>query len=274
MKTQILPTRSVKKVVLFLHVIGLLFVTGCLFNGKGDLKTAQLALEGKDYNQAIRYATRALKFGSLETKDQSEAHECRGKANLQKRQLDRALVDFDTMLTLNPNYSFGFMTRSEAHMLRKEFGKALTDANTCLDLIDPKTEPAGLVARRHIHRAKVYLLQKDAENAERDINKAFEFAPEFDEAFYLRSYVKQIHKDLVGALADAEKAQSLLEKNRGVLSYDPVSKKARGFQRRVIELRLANGVDPLKASSTTAEAPGTQAEADPDSGADTSLLSP
>src|ERR1039457_5936573 len=78
-----------------------------IFDGANDVKTAWAAIEARQYDQSTRLATRAMKFGRLNTEDLSSAFECRANASMHTDHLDHALEDLDRIVALRPNYSGG-----------------------------------------------------------------------------------------------------------------------------------------------------------------------
>ena len=84
-----------------------------MFEGANDVKTAWAAIEAREYDQSIRLATRAIRFGRLDTEDLSSAFECRATASMRTDHLDHALEDLDRIVAMRSDYAGGYFLRGK-----------------------------------------------------------------------------------------------------------------------------------------------------------------
>jgi len=197
-------------VPLFLVLLATLGACGCVFEGDKDVKYAWSALEAREYDQAIRLATRAIRFGGIAGEGLSSALECRATAALRMEQLGHALEDLDRIVTLRPDYAGGYFLRGEVRLRQKDYDPALADLNQGFKIADPDGKSSNqFLGKRYAHRGVAWLGKKDAEQALADLNHAVALDPNRAESYYFRSFAYQRKKMLPEALADMEAAVKL-----------------------------------------------------------------
>ena len=201
-------------VSLTLVLLGALGTCGCLFNGDKDVKYAWSAIEAREYDQAIRLATRAIRFGGLAGEGLSSALECRATASMRMEQLGHALEDLDRIVPLRPDYAGGYFLRGEVRLRQKDYDRALADLNQGFKIADPDGKSSNqFLGKRYAHRGVAWLGKKDAEQALADLNHAVALDPNRAESYYFRSFAYQRKKMLPEALADMEAAVKLHDSN-------------------------------------------------------------
>jgi tetratricopeptide (TPR) repeat protein len=94
----------------------------------------------------------------------------RGLAYLEKGQHDRALVDFNTVIELDPGLADGFYNRATIYREKGQYDKAILDYNQAL-----KIAPGYVKAL--INRGLVYYLSQQYEKAIADYKQAIEYDP-------------------------------------------------------------------------------------------------
>ena len=197
-------------VSLTLVLLGALGTCGCLFNGEKDVKNAWSAVEAREYDQAIRLATRAIRFGGLTDENLSSALECRATASLRRDQLGHALDDLDRIVSLRPDYAGGYFLRGDVRLRQKGYDTALADLNQGMKIADPKGDSSNqFLGKRYAARGVAWLGKKDVEQALADLNHAVALDPRRAESYYFRSFAYQRKGMLPEALADMEAAVKL-----------------------------------------------------------------
>jgi tetratricopeptide (TPR) repeat protein len=100
----------------------------------------------------------------------------RGEAYLRKKQIDRAIQDFNQVIRVSPDYAMGYLDRGIAEMRRNDLDAALADFQTGIK-IDAKCG-ACLFGRGLVRRAK-----GDVAGGDTDIAEAKELTPKPAEGF-------------------------------------------------------------------------------------------
>ena len=195
---------------LTLVLLGALGTCGCLFNGENDVKYAWSAVEAREFDQAVRLATRAIRFGGLTGENLSSALECRATASMRVDQLSHALEDLDRIVTLRPDYAGGYFLRGDVRLRQKEYDAALADLSQGMKIADPKGDSSSqFLGKRYAARGVAWLGKKDVEQALADLNHAVALDPRRAESYYFRSFAYQRKGMLPEALADMEVAVKL-----------------------------------------------------------------
>ena len=199
---------------LFLVLLVAILTSGCLFEGDKDVKYAWSAIEAREFDQAVRLATRAIRFGGLTGENLSSALECRATASMRVDQLSHALEDLDRIVTLRPDYAGGYFLRGEVRLRLKDFDPALADLNQGMKIADPNGDSSSqFLGKRYAHRGVAWLGKKDTEQALADLNHAVALDPRRAESYYFRSFAYQRKEMLPEALADMEVAVKLHDRS-------------------------------------------------------------
>jgi len=207
--------RRIQSLVLLAAAVGVIWgAVNWMFNGADDVKAAWAGIEAREYDQSVRFATRALKFGRLAPDDLRSALECRATASMRTDHFDHALQDLDRIVALQPDYAGGHFLRGEVRVRQKQFEQALADINQGLKIADPdgKSENRYL-AKRYAQRGVAKLGLKDVGGAMADFNHSLELNPNAPETYYFRSFAFERQNQLAQALADMEKAEQMYDSN-------------------------------------------------------------
>jgi len=207
--------RWIQRLVLIAVAIGVIAgAVSWMFEGTNDVKAAWGAIEAREYDQAIRLATRAIRFGRLTREDRSSALECRATASLRMDQLGHALEDLDRIVNLRPDYAGGYFLRGDVRLRQKEYDAALTDLDLGMKIADPKGDsPNQFLGKRYAARGVAWLGKKDTEAAMADLNRAVALDPRRAESYYFRSFAYQQKGMFPEALADMEVAVKIHDGN-------------------------------------------------------------
>ena len=199
---------------LFLVLLVALLTSGCLFEGDKDVKYAWSAIEAREFDQAVRLATRAIRFGGLTGEDLASALECRATASMRVDQLSHTLEDLDRIVTMRPDYAGGYFLRGDVRLRQREFDTALADLNQGMKIADPKGDSSNqFLGKRYAARGVAWLGKKDTEQALADLNHAVALDPRRADNYYFRSFAYQRKGMLPEALADMEVAVKLHDSN-------------------------------------------------------------
>jgi tetratricopeptide (TPR) repeat protein len=207
--------RLIQPVVLIVVAVGVIGgAVAWIFGGANDVKAAWDAIEAREYDQAIRLATRAIRFGRLTGEDLSRAFECRATASMRTDQLGHALEDLGRIVTVRPDYAGGYFLRGEVRLRQKDYDQALSDLNQGIKIADPDGKsPNRFLAKRYAHRGVVWLGKKDVDHALADFNRSLDLNPKAAETYYFRSFAFERQKLLPQALADMETAVKIYDSN-------------------------------------------------------------
>ena len=118
------------------------------------------------------------------------AYNNRGNAYTAKGDLDRAILDFDQSIKLDPAYAKPFNNRGAAYLRKGEYDLALKAFDQAIKL-NPN------YGRAFVNRAGVYLKKNEYDRAGRDYDEAIRLEPNLEAAWSGRCWTRAI----LGALA-------------------------------------------------------------------------
>lgn len=123
----------------------------------------------------------------------------RGNAWYNKMDYDKAIVDYDKAIKINPNDDLSFYNRGFAWGAKRDYKKAIEDYDTVIRL-NSKNSNAYFI------RASLWRAQKEFDKAIVDYTTAIEIAPDYASAYYNRGLAKkESNIDLIGSKQDFEK---------------------------------------------------------------------
>jgi tetratricopeptide (TPR) repeat protein len=157
------------------------------------------------FDQRISGCTAAIQSGKSSGQGLAWAFSKRCWAYLDYRDLDRALVDCDEAIRLDPTLAAAFNNRAGVYGFKGDFDRAWADLNTAIRL-DPTF--AGALN----NRANVYRMKGDVDAAILDQSEAIRLDPNFMEAFVDRGLAYEAKGDLDRARADFNTALSMAPK--------------------------------------------------------------
>jgi tetratricopeptide (TPR) repeat protein len=127
---------------------------------------------------AIAACTRLLEAlgpGEIASSEGAAVYIARGNLNAVQGEVDRAIADYDTAITLDPNRAVAFFNRATALMEKGEIDRALFDFEHAIEL-DPMDADA------HVGRGRAYYRKKDYAAALTDYDEALRLVPDNPEA--------------------------------------------------------------------------------------------
>jgi tetratricopeptide (TPR) repeat protein len=118
----------------------------CIKSGKAPTPEAAIA--------ACTRLLEALAPGEIASSEGAAVYIARGNLYAVQGEVDRAIADYDTAITLDPNRAVAFFNRATALMEKGEIDRALFDFDHAIEL-DPMDADA------HVGRGRAYHLRKD-----------------------------------------------------------------------------------------------------------------
>lgn len=234
--------RAVRRATLLFAVLALsgLF----LRNLGGDaLDMAARALHNRDPDLALRFTTRQLAFArltGLSPEERARAHTIRAQAARERGRTDFALKDMSEAIRISP----------ESSPLRILRGVWLLDTGDCagarMDFDHAlSADSTGMKAADFAEAARAHLCTGDRDGASSLLDQAFALKKDSAEAFFTRSLLLEKIGDKRAALLAMERAWNLRNSSQG-LSYFFLTPQGDVWLQRLVQLRMENGLDPLK----------------------------
>jgi tetratricopeptide (TPR) repeat protein len=140
--------------------------------GKGYLEVFRESIEAAeagDFDRAIQLYNVVLAM-NITSAQASVALMNRANAYRAKGEVDRASLDYDQALRLDPNNAGGYVNRANAYIQIREWNKALNDCDTAIR-INPN------LAEAYFNRANVYTHFGDRQKELHDLEKATSLNP-------------------------------------------------------------------------------------------------
>ncbi len=134
-------------------------------------------------------------LGRADAKQEADAFRAQGVANLQKKEFDRAIADFDQAVRRMPQEAMTYCLRGCAYAAKRDLERALTDYNEAIRL-DPK------LVCLYGERATAYVMKGDHDRALADFNEAIRLDPAYAHLYYDRGRVHVLKQDFGRAFAD------------------------------------------------------------------------
>lgn len=135
-------------------------------------------------------------------KNRANAYVRRGMAYLSMRDLERAVLDLDQAIKLDPKMTDAYGNRAVAHILRKDYERALQDANESIKF-DAKNGGA------YNNRGVAYRELDDLPRALADFDRAIRLDAKDPRPYYHRGVVHHRMGDRTKALADVRRSLQL-----------------------------------------------------------------
>lgn len=132
----------------------------------------------------------------------AEFYESRGLAYLEKRQYDKAILDFNKALKMNPADAYAYHNRGRAYGEQGQYDLAISDYTEALEM-NPRYGDA------YFHRGLAYHAKGQYDRAISDYTKALEINPGDAGTYYARGFTYYFKKEYEKSWSDVKKAQSL-----------------------------------------------------------------
>jgi len=179
---------------------------------KADDAKASAALLAGDYDTAISLYTEVIKANPKA----ALAYNGRALAYRYKKDIAKALVDFDRAVQLKPSLMF-YYNRGVTRYENGDDKSAISDLTRALQdkRADPRVRVLCLVTR-----ARCFIKQEKSAPAMSDLNAAIRLNVPDSEAYRLRGIVHKVAHEYDKSLADYEKAIALDPKNADAYSTE------------------------------------------------------
>jgi tetratricopeptide (TPR) repeat protein len=147
---------------------------------------------------------------NLPARERAFLHNERGIALRRKGEIDRAILEYDEALRLNPQYAIAYNNRGYAFERKGQFEKALADYNLSIQL-----KPAS--GRAYANRAGIFKARKDWGSAYSDLTRALSLGHQNTTVYFERGFalLQMGRNDL--AIGDFNEALRLSPENASVL---------------------------------------------------------
>jgi len=126
----------------------------------------------------------------------------RGNGYLERGELNKAIVDYNLALVMDPSLEQGYVKRGEAYLRKKKYTRAIQDLERAL-ILDPRS-PEAL-----FYRGQAYARKGRYEEALRDFNRAAEFQPANAELYRQRAVAYEETDRYESAIDDYDRAARL-----------------------------------------------------------------
>ena len=206
---------------------------------KADDAAASAAFLAGDYDRAIVLYTEVIKANPKA----ALAYNGRGLAYRIKKEMAKALADFDQAIRLKPLFMF-FFNRGITHYENGDTKSAIADLTRALQQKpgDPRAHALCLV-----ERARCYINESNSALALPDLNAAVKLDAKSSEAFRLRGIIHKVAHKYEKSLADYEKA----------IALDPKSATAYGTEAYLLSVcpapKYRDGAKAVRYATTACE---------------------
>ncbi len=178
--------------------------------------------------------------------------------NVELKQYDTAEKFFEVLMRRYPDYTPGYLTRSQMHLERQDTLKAMDDLNKAIEI-------DSYNAQSFAARGLLHFQQKDYNKALADLDEAIRLDPYFEGNYINRGLVKYNLNDLRGAMADYDRViesdeNNLIARfNRGLLRAQVAdnNRAIKDFD-KVLELEPSNSIAYLNRAILQRETGDTQ----------------
>jgi len=147
----------------------------------------------------IADAADTSKTGEADTPKDAETFLDRGIMFANQGDYNKAIMDFNDALDINPNYSSAYNNRGIVYFHQKDYNKAIADYTQAIRLNPNK-------AAMYYNRGIAYRHINEYDKAIIDYNLAIRLNPEYMLAYNNRGYIHFLRKDYSRAITDFEAA--------------------------------------------------------------------
>jgi tetratricopeptide (TPR) repeat protein len=188
----------------------------------------------KDYDRAIVNYTEAIRLDPKYT----IAYNDRGAAYSNKNDYNRAIADYTEAIRLDPKLALPYKNRGNAYYYKKDYDRAIADYTEAIRL-NPKD------AMQYVSMGNAYFDKKDYDRAIADYTEAIRLNPNYAAAYNNRGNAYVNKKDYDRAIADYTNAIRLDPKtptrynNRGNAYYNK-----KDYDRAIADYTEAIRLDP------------------------------
>lgn len=176
-------------------VLALLLSSAALASSKKDWDVCA----SNDDDPAIAACTRIITQGKESLANLAMAYGNRGASYVRKGDYDRALIDLDEAIRLDPKAEIPLYNRGLVHQNKGEDDEAIADFSK---FIDSKPDDTN----GYYSRGGVYFMKKDYDRSLADCDHAITLKPDFAEAYACRGDAYEGKDDYEGAITNYDKA--------------------------------------------------------------------
>ena len=198
-------------IFLFLSLIPCVACLGWA-GGVDDANTGLAAEKRGDYDEAIRFLTKAIESNDLTHNQRGTVYGFRGLAWAKKGEYDKAITDFTKAIELDPRFAPAYANRGTAWGEKGEHDKAIADFNKALEI-----DPSYVLA--YYGRGVVWGEKSEYNKAIANFDKALELDPWFVLAYSNRGLAWAKKGEYDKAMADLNKAIEIDPKERNGLAW-------------------------------------------------------
>jgi tetratricopeptide (TPR) repeat protein len=152
-------------------------------------------LAKKELDRALQEFNEAIRLNPAF----GSAYGQRGIVWAQKRDYDRAIADYSEAIRLIPNEAWNYFNRGLAWSRKREFDNAIQDFDTAL-----RINPTN--AKAFVNRGRAWMAKNDDGKAIRDYDEGIRLDPKNAFAYRLRSYARMSKGNIDQAINDCEAA--------------------------------------------------------------------
>jgi tetratricopeptide (TPR) repeat protein len=178
-------------------MIGLLLAAGSLSAANAD--DLAECRQRADRDAQFRACGAIIDRQTVDPKDRAVAHIERGLVYRAKRDIDKAIDDFDRAIELDPGSELGYRVRGAAYFAQNKSDSAIGDYTKAIEL-----KPGS--ASTYDLRAQAYYRKGDADRAIADLDEAILLAPSNGRAHGMRGRIYREKGELDKAIADFDAA--------------------------------------------------------------------
>jgi lipoprotein NlpI len=188
---------------------------------------------------AINYCTQAIESGQISGKSLAFAFYRRGNGYHEKGDYDRAILDYDQAIRLNPSHANAFSNRGVAYARKGDYDRAIQDYDEAIRL-NPNHADA------FSNRGVAYGRKGDYDRAIQNYDEAIRLNPNHANALYNRGNAYKRKGDYDQAVKDYDRVIRLNPKHADAYSNRGLVRFYQGqFAAAVPDLSQAVGFDPV-----------------------------
>ena len=153
-------------------------------------------------DMAINYCSQAIESGQLSGKGLAFAFYRRGNAYYEKRDYDRAILDYDQAIQMNPSYASAFSNRGAAYAGKKDYDQAIQNYDEAIRLNPGHADAFS-------NRGVAYARKGDYDRAIQNYDEAIRLKPDHANALYDRGNAYRRKGDYDRAIQNYDEATRL-----------------------------------------------------------------
>jgi tetratricopeptide (TPR) repeat protein len=159
-------------------------------------------------DEGIAACTAIIQSESESPGNRARAFDSRGKLYaVRKGDNDRAIVDYDEAIKLNPDFFNAWYDRGNAYHAKGDYDRAIQDYDEAIKRFAPLIPLLGVEVFND--RGKAYSMKGDHYRAIEDYDEAIKLNPNYAPAIYNRGIARRALGDVSGGDADITRAKQI-----------------------------------------------------------------